>query len=175
MKTERVVPLAPSIGHEPDTGPVAAARRQGRGPAIWLAGDPDDLKEWMPLGVAGIVTNTVVHNQYAKAHGGAIDVIKKYLDLTDKPIVVEIDGHSIDELLEVGKAFTNLSGPDRPEDPVFDECAEGLRRCFGKRAWRPAAPPSSPCPRPSRWPRRESITSCPSASPSRRRGATRRS
>ena len=58
--------------------PVARAR----GPAIWLAGDPDDLREWMPLGIAGIVTNTVVHNQYAKAHGGAIDVIKKYLDLT---------------------------------------------------------------------------------------------
>ena len=109
MKTGRVVPIAPSTGDESRTGAVPIARRWGRGPAIWLAGDPDDLKEWMPLGIAGIVTNTVVHNQYAKAHGGAIDVIKKYLDLTDKPIVVEIDGHSADELLEVGKAFTDLS------------------------------------------------------------------
>ena len=109
MKAVRAVPLAPAIGEEAGTGPVPAAMRQGRGPAIWLAGDPDDLKEWMPLGIAGIVTNTVVHNQYAKAHGGAIDVIKKYLDLTDKPIVVEIDGHSADELLDVGKAFTELS------------------------------------------------------------------
>ena len=109
MRTVSAVPLAPSIAEESDIGPVPAARRQGRGPAVWLAGDPDDLKEWMPLGIAGIVTNTVVHNQYAKAHGGAIDVIKKYLDLTDKPIVVEIDGHSLDELLEVGKTFTDLS------------------------------------------------------------------
>ena len=109
MRTVSAVPLAPSIVEESDIGPVPGARRQGRGPAIWLAGDPDDLKEWMPLGIAGIVTNTVVHNQYAKAHGGAIDVITKYLDLTDKPIVVEIDGHSPDELLEVGTAFTDLS------------------------------------------------------------------
>ncbi len=109
MRTARAVPLAPSIGEGPGTGAVPAALHQGRGPAIWLAGDPDDLREWMPLGIAGIVTNTVVHNQYAKAHGGAVDVIKKYLDLTDKPIVVEIDGHSLEELLEVGKAFTDLS------------------------------------------------------------------
>ena len=109
MRTVSAVPLASSIAEESNIGPVPAARRQGRGPAIWLAGDPDDLKEWMPLGIAGIVTNTVVHNHYAKAHGGAIEVVKKYLDLTDKPIVVEIDGHSLDELLEVGKAFTDLS------------------------------------------------------------------
>ncbi len=110
MRTERIVPLAPSTVEDSGTGPVADARRLGRGPAIWLAGDPDDLREWMPLGIAGIVTNTVVHSQYAKAHGGAIDVIEKYLALTDKPIVVEIDGHSLEELLEVGKAFTDLSG-----------------------------------------------------------------
>ena len=109
MRTVRAVPLAPSTAEQTNIGTVPAARRQGRGPAIWLAGDPDDLEEWMPLGIAGIVTNTVVHNQYAKAHGSAIDVIKKYLDLTDKPIVVEIDGHSLDELLEVGKTFTDLS------------------------------------------------------------------
>ncbi|MDD9993286.1 MAG: hypothetical protein OXP75_15935, partial [Rhodospirillales bacterium] len=109
MRTVSAVTLAPSFAEESDIGPVPGARRQGCGPAIWLAGDPDDLREWMPLGIAGIVTNTVVHNQYAKAHGGAIDVIKKYLDLTDKPIVVEIDGHSLDELLDVGKAFTDLS------------------------------------------------------------------
>ena len=109
MRTARAVTLSAVTNMEAGTGPVPVARRRGRGPAIWLAGDPDDLKEWMPLGIAGIVTNTVVHKQYAKAHGGAVDVIKKYLDLTDKPIVVEIDGHSLEELLEVGKVFTDLS------------------------------------------------------------------
>ncbi len=92
-----------------DVGPVTQARRRGRGPAIWLAGDPDELQEWMPLGITGIVTNTVVMNMYVKNHGPVIDLIKKYLDMTDKPIVVEIDGHSLDELLDVGGVFTNLS------------------------------------------------------------------
>ena len=90
-------------------GPVPAAHTEGRGPTIWLAGTPEDLKEWMPLGIAGIVTNTVVLNQYAKEHGTVIDLLKKYLDITDKPIVMEIDGHSVEELLEVGKVFTDLS------------------------------------------------------------------
>ncbi len=63
----------------------------------------------MPLGIAGIVTNTVVLNQYAKKHGNVVDLIKMYLDITDKPVVVEIDGHTVEELLAVGKVFTDLS------------------------------------------------------------------
>ena len=91
------------------SGPVPTARAQGRGPTIWLAGSPDDLKEWMPLGIAGIVTNTVVLNQYAQQCGTVIGLIEQYVALTDKPIVVEIDGHCVEELLEVGQVFTNLS------------------------------------------------------------------
>ena len=64
-------------------GRVPATRNEGRGPTIWLAGDPDDLKEWMPMGIAGIVLNTVVHNEYAQNHGSAITVVEKYLELTD--------------------------------------------------------------------------------------------
>ena len=89
--------------------PVSKGRSQGCGPTIWLAGRPEELQEWMPLGIAGIVTNTVVLNQYAKPYGSVLDLIKKYLDITDKPVVVEIDGHSVEELLKVGKVFTNLS------------------------------------------------------------------
>lgn len=88
---------------------VSKGRSQGCGPTIWLAGRPEELQEWMPLGIAGIVTNTVVLNQYAKPYGSVLDLIKKYLDITDKPVVVEIDGHSVEELLKVGKVFTNLS------------------------------------------------------------------
>ena len=88
---------------------VPKTRSEGRGPTIWLAGSPEELEEWMPLGIAGIVTNTVVLNQYARAYGSVIDLIKKYLDMTDKPVVMEIDGHTVEELLEVGKVFTNLS------------------------------------------------------------------
>lgn len=89
--------------------PVPKARSEGRGPTIWLAGTPDDLAPWMPLGIAGIVTNTVVLNQYAKSYGSVIALIKEYLDITDKPVVVEIDGDSVEELLAVGKVFTDLS------------------------------------------------------------------
>ncbi len=109
MATESVVSLATSRRPDSDIAPVAEARRQGRGPTIWLAGEPDELKDWMPLGIAGIVTNTVVLNQYAKTHGGVVPLIKKYLAMTDKPVVVEIDGHSVDELLAVGQVFTDLS------------------------------------------------------------------
>lgn len=90
-------------------GPVSKTRFAGCGPTIWLAGPPDELADWMPLGIAGIVTNTVVLNQYAKPYGSVIDLTKKYLDITDKPVVVEIDGHTVEELLAVGKVFTDLS------------------------------------------------------------------
>ena len=49
-----------------EKGLVNKTRSKGRGPTIWLAGPPADLEEFMPLGIAGIVTNTVVLNQYAK-------------------------------------------------------------------------------------------------------------
>ena len=39
------------------------------GPSIWLAGDPEDLKQWMLSGIAGIVTNTVVLNEMTKKYG----------------------------------------------------------------------------------------------------------
>ena len=88
---------------------VPRARREGRGPAIWLAGDPADLVEWMPLGIAGIVTNTVVLHDMVQKYGQLIDVVERYLDITDKPVVVEIDGNSVEELLEVGRCFTRMS------------------------------------------------------------------
>jgi transaldolase len=108
MDIGSVTPLS-SDGAQAELGMVPRAKRQGRGPAIWLAGDPEDLKEWMPLGIAGIVTNTVVLNQMVKKYGPMIDVVKRYLDITDKPLVVEIDGHTTEELLEVGRVFTRMS------------------------------------------------------------------
>ena len=88
---------------------VAQHRLKGRGPAIWLAGDPDDLAELMPLGPAGIVTNTVVLNQMMPKYGQVKTLIERYLAITDKPVVVEVDGHTTQELLDVGHAFTDMS------------------------------------------------------------------
>ena len=108
-------------------GPVSNTRARGRGPTIWLAGAPDELEEWMPLGVAGIVTNTVVLNEYAKAYGSVINLIKRYLDITEKPVVVEIDGHSVEELLSVGKVFTDLS----PQIILKIPCSANGLKTFG--------------------------------------------
>ena len=92
-----------------EKGSVVKTRSTGSGPTIWLAGPPPELEEFMPLGIAGIVTNTVVLNLYAKAYGSVIALAAAYLEMTDKPVVIEIDGHSVEELLAVGKVFTDMS------------------------------------------------------------------
>ncbi len=111
--TERVqrtmkVRVAANGAHE-SAGPAVMARASGRGPAVWLAGDPADLKDWLSFGAAGIVTNTVVLNDMAKKYGQVVDVVRRYLDITDKQVVVEIDGHSTQELLDAGEVFTRMS------------------------------------------------------------------
>jgi transaldolase len=94
---------------EPLFGTAKNARMSGSGPAIWLAGDPEDLPEWLDRGAAGIVTNTVVLNDMVKKYGQITEVTRRYLDITDKPVVIEIDGHSTQELLDVGEVFTKMS------------------------------------------------------------------
>ena len=63
----------------------------------------------MDKGVKGIVTNTVVLKDMTDKYGSIIDLTKRYLDITDKKVAIEIDGHSTNELLDVGEAFTKLS------------------------------------------------------------------
>ena len=92
-----------------EIGRVAQSRLTERGPAIWLAGDPEDLKTWLPRGGCGIVTNTVVLDDLTQKYGQLTEVIKRYLDITDKPVVVEIDGHTTAELLDVANVFTAMS------------------------------------------------------------------
>ena len=104
-------------------GPVPKARSEGRGPTIWLAGTPEDLAPWMPLGIAGIVTNTVVLNQYAKPYGSVIALIKEYLAITDKPVVVEIDGHTVDETARGWEGFHRTVGSNYPENPLLGKRA----------------------------------------------------
>ena len=79
------------------------------GPGVWLAGDPADLGEWLNRGAAGIVTNTVVQRELAAKYGGLLEVTRRYLDMTDKLVVIEVEGHSTVELLEVSRVFTALS------------------------------------------------------------------
>ena len=90
-------------------GAAQLNRTASSGPAVWLAGDPEDLKPWMQRGAAGIVTNTVVLNEMVQKYGQMTEVIQRYLDITDKKVAVEIDGHSTQELLDVGEVFTKMS------------------------------------------------------------------
>ena len=90
-------------------GRTTQARLDGRGPAIWLAGDPEDLKVWLPRGGVGVVTNTVVLDDMTQKYGNITDVVQRYLDITDKQVVVEVDGHSTEELLDVAHVFTKMS------------------------------------------------------------------
>lgn len=96
-------------GATPAVMPANTRRKLERGPAIWLAGDPEDLKEWLPRGAAGIVTNTVVLNDMVKKYGQLTEVVQRYLDITDKPVAIEIDGHSTQELLDVGEVFVKMA------------------------------------------------------------------
>lgn len=84
-------------------------KRPGRGPAIWVAGDPADLGTWLENGAVGIVTNTVVLNDMVTKYGQLTGVIRRYLDVTDLPVVVEVDGESTEELLDVASVFTAMS------------------------------------------------------------------
>ena len=84
-------------------------RSKGQGPAIWIAGDPADLGVWINRGAYGIVTNTVVQNQLVQKYGTLKQVIQRNLEITEKPVVVEIDGQSTEELVDVGHAFTKMS------------------------------------------------------------------
>ena len=90
-------------------GNVSKSKLIGRGPAIWLAGDPEELKPWMDYGIEGIVTNTVVLNEMVKKYGQLVDLVKRYLDITDNPVVVEIDGDTTEELIDVASVFSDMS------------------------------------------------------------------
>lgn len=106
---------------------IAEARRLGRGPAIWLAGDPADLAPWLQRGGAGIVTNTVVLNEMVRKYGQLLEVVRRYLDVTDKPVVVEVEGSTTQELLDVSRVFTAPS----PQIVIKIPCTAAGLGAFG--------------------------------------------
>ena len=108
-------------------GPTALTLENGRGPRIWLAGDPEDLSPWLDMGTAGIVTNTVVLNEMAQKYGQLTDVVMRYLDITDKPVVMEIDGHSTGELIDVGHYFCEMSDQIMLKIPCYPHALEAFR------------------------------------------------
>ena len=108
-------------------GPTALTLENGRGPRIWLAGDPEDLSPWLEMGAAGIVTNTIVLNEMVRKYGQLTDVVMRYLDITDKPVVMEIDGHSTGELIDVGHYFCEMSDQIMLKIPCYPHALEAFR------------------------------------------------
>ena len=77
---------------------------------IWLWGDPHEIRDYLELGVVGLVTNTIVLDNLTDTHGSMIDVITQYLDLPHNgPLVVEVDGDTTDEIERVARVFTAMS------------------------------------------------------------------
>ncbi len=99
----------------------------GRGPQIWLAGDPEDLPQWLDMGTAGIVTNMVVLREMVQKYGQLTDVVMRYLDITDKPFVMEIDGHSTEEIIEVGRYFSEMSEQVMLKIPCYPHALPAFR------------------------------------------------
>ena len=112
---------------DPTLGLTETTRLTGKGPQICLAGDPEDLPEWLDVGAAGIVTNTIVLNEMTQKYGQISDVVMRYLDITDKPVVMEIDGHSTDELIAVGSYFYEMSDQIMLKIPCTPHALGALR------------------------------------------------
>ncbi len=99
---------------------------------IWLWGDPEELEDYLELGVVGLVTNTIVLDQLTDSRRSMLNVIERYLELpNDGPLVVEIDGDSTEALLAHAAPFTRLS----PRVVLKIPCsAKGLRAVARLRA-----------------------------------------
>ena len=108
---------------------------EGIGPDIWLAGDPADLDKYMNNGIKGIVTNTVVQRELVQKYGTLTELTKKYLEITDKKIAIEIDGNSTQELLDVGEKFTQLSDQIILKIPCSDIALEAFS-VLKKEGWK---------------------------------------
>ena len=79
------------------------------GPQIWLQGDPAELKDMMQYGIGGLITNTIILKDLTAKYGQLRGLIQQYLDITDKELVVEVDGDTIEEFMYAAEAAYKLS------------------------------------------------------------------
>ena len=79
------------------------------GPQIWLQGDPAELEGMMDFGVAGLVTNTIILKDLTEQYGQLRGLLQRYLDISDKELVVEVDGDTFDEFMYAAEAAYTMS------------------------------------------------------------------
>ena len=77
---------------------------------IWLQGDPEEIEDYLELGISGIVTNTIILEGLVGKYGPMLGLIERYLSLKDDgPVVVEVDGDTAEDLVAVSRVFGRLS------------------------------------------------------------------
>ncbi len=79
------------------------------GPQIWLQGDPAELEEMMQFGVDGLITNTIILKDLADQYGQLRGLLQRYLDISDKELVVEVDGDTFDDFMYAAEAAYSMS------------------------------------------------------------------
>lgn len=77
---------------------------------IWLQGDPETIKDYLELGIVGIVTNTIILDGMVDKYGPMVKLIERYLTLQDdEPLVVEVDGNTTEDILAASEVFIQMS------------------------------------------------------------------
>ncbi len=79
------------------------------GPQVWLQGDPEELREMMPLGIAGLVTNNLILRDMAQKYEDLRTLLDRYLELDPGALVVEVDGDTYDEFLHAAEVASAIS------------------------------------------------------------------
>ena len=79
------------------------------GPQIWIQGDPEELRDLMPLGIAGIITNNLILRDMAQRYSDLRSLLDRYLELDPNHLVVEVDGDTDEDFMYAAEAAVALS------------------------------------------------------------------
>ncbi|NQU97054.1 MAG: hypothetical protein HQ548_05360, partial [Chloroflexi bacterium] len=79
------------------------------GPQIWLQGDPDEIRDMMPLGISGIITNNIILNDEARKYKDLRTLLEQYLALDPHRLVVEVDGDTYEDFMYAADVAVEMS------------------------------------------------------------------
>ena len=79
------------------------------GPQIWLQGDPEEIRDMMPLGIGGIITNNIILNNEARKYKDLRSLLEQYLALEPKHLVVEVDGDTYEDFMHAAEMAVEMS------------------------------------------------------------------
>ena len=79
------------------------------GPQIWLQGDPEEIRDMMPLGISGIITNNIILNDEARKYKDLRTLLEQYLELEPEHLVVEVDGDTYEDFMHAAETAVEMS------------------------------------------------------------------